>query len=34
LELQGVKMTDEILNDWDTPVEYPLNPHPHISALN
>jgi len=34
LELQGVKMTDEMLNDWDTPVEYPLDHQPHISALN
>jgi len=34
LELQGVKITDEMLNDWDTPVEYPLDHQPHIKTLN
>ncbi|MFC6261712.1 choloylglycine hydrolase family protein [Levilactobacillus fujinensis] len=34
LELQGVKMTDEMLTDWDTPVEYPLDHTPHVHQLN
>ncbi|WP_367296513.1 choloylglycine hydrolase family protein [Levilactobacillus yonginensis] len=33
-ELQRVVMTDEMLNDWDTPVEYPLAHTPHVSHLN
>ncbi|WP_367376977.1 choloylglycine hydrolase family protein [Levilactobacillus cerevisiae] len=34
LELQGVKLTDKMLTEWDTPVEYPLDHTPHIKALN
>lgn len=34
LELQGVKMTDDMLNEWDTPVEYPLDHQVHIKQLN
>jgi len=34
LELQGVKITDEMLTDWDTPVEYPLDHKPHVHQLN
>lgn len=34
LELQGVKITDKMLSDWDTPMEYPLDHTPHVSHLN
>lgn len=33
-ELQGICLTDEMLNDWDTPVEYPLDHTPHVKHLN
>lgn len=33
-ELQGIRLTDEMLNDWDTPVEYPLDHTPHAKHLN
>ncbi|MFC6290788.1 choloylglycine hydrolase family protein [Levilactobacillus angrenensis] len=33
-ELQGVRLTDEMLNDWDTPVEYPLDHQPHVKYVN
>ena len=33
-ELQGIRLTDEMLNDWDTPVEYPLDHTPHVKHLN
>ncbi|MCI1553234.1 MAG: choloylglycine hydrolase family protein [Levilactobacillus sp.] len=34
LELQGIKLTDEMLTDWDTPVEYPLDHTAHVKYLN
>ncbi len=33
-ELQRVEITDKMLTDWDTPVEYPLVHHNHIKNLN
>lgn len=34
LELQGIHLTDEMLNDWDTPVEYPLDHQAHVKYMN
>ena len=34
LELQRVEITDKMLTDWDTPVEYPLAHRTHIKHLN
>lgn len=33
-ELQGIHLTDEMLNDWDTPVEYPLDHQAHVKYMN